>query len=374
MFLADKKWIDHPGSFLKEELDARGWLQEDLAYFLGCSVQSINLIVNEKRGISPDMAKALGKAFSVSAEFFSNLQKLYELSQTEEPSSDIEKRVKLQNYPVRNMINRGWIEEADTILMEEQLIRFLEVSDLNELPYLDHAAKKTNYDELLPEQLVWLFRVRQIAKEMVVDKYTKAKAKIMLNKLAALRNEPEQISKVPRLLAECGIRFVIVESLPKANIDGVCTWLDKSSPVIGMSLRFDRIDNFWFVLRHEIEHVIQKHGQEKPIIDVELEGESAGTGDTVPEEERIANLAAGDFCSPRNKMDSFYLRKAPYISERDVLTFASMNDLHPGLVVGQIHNRSKRYTNFRKYLVKIRQYISPNAVVDGWGEVAPVQL
>jgi len=80
MFLADKNWIEHPGSFLKEELDERGWTQLNLAYILGCPVQSINLIINEKKGISPEMAKALSKAFSISAEFFSNLQKHYELS------------------------------------------------------------------------------------------------------------------------------------------------------------------------------------------------------------------------------------------------------------------------------------------------------
>ena len=43
-----------------------------------------------------------------------------------------------------------------------------------------------------------------------------------------------------------------------------------------MTLRFDRIDNFWFVLRHELEHVIQKHGQSAVMLDVELEGDRCG--------------------------------------------------------------------------------------------------
>ena len=41
--------------------------------------------------------------------------------------------------------------------------------------------------------------------------------------------------------------------------------------MIGMSLRFDRIDNFWLVLRHEIEHVLCGHGKLDPIIDVDVE-------------------------------------------------------------------------------------------------------
>ena len=78
MYLSNKKWVDHPGSFIREELEAREWSQSDLSYILGCSVQSVNLLVNEKKGISPDMAKSLGVAFSVSPEFLSNLQKIYD--------------------------------------------------------------------------------------------------------------------------------------------------------------------------------------------------------------------------------------------------------------------------------------------------------
>ena len=97
---------------------------------------------------------------------------------------------------------------------------------------------------------------------------------------------PEETRHIPRLMAECGVRFVIVEVLPQAKIDGACFWLDANSPVIGMSARFDRIDNFWFVLRHEIEHVLRKDGMEAEIVDAELEGQRAGTDDTLPAYER----------------------------------------------------------------------------------------
>ncbi|MFX8692489.1 hypothetical protein ABTM44_18400, partial [Acinetobacter baumannii] len=78
--------------------------------------------------------------------------------------------------------------------------------------------------------------------------------------MAEMREAPEETRNVPRLLQEAGVRFVIVEGLPGSKIDGVCFWLDDKSPVIGMSLRFDRIDNFWFVLRHECAHVLHGHG------------------------------------------------------------------------------------------------------------------
>ncbi len=74
---ASASWIMHPGAYIKEEMEERDWSQRDLAFILGCSEQAINPILNGKRGISPEMAKALGDAFDVPAEFFANLQQAY---------------------------------------------------------------------------------------------------------------------------------------------------------------------------------------------------------------------------------------------------------------------------------------------------------
>jgi HTH-type transcriptional regulator/antitoxin HigA len=162
--------------------------------------------------------------------------------------------------------------------------------------------------------------------------------------------------------------------LPGAKIDGACFWLEKNAPVIGMSLRFDRIDNFWFVLRHEIEHVLRKHGQTTEVIDAELEGERAGTGPTVSEDERVANAAASDFCVPKAEMESFIARKSPFFSERDVLGFARRIEVHPALVVGQIRNHLQRWDYLSRYLTKIRPFATAGATADGWGQVVPISV
>ena len=71
--------VDHPGTFILEELEARGWSQVDLAFILGISPSQLSPILKGKIGISYDMAVALADAFDVSADFFANLQKQYEL-------------------------------------------------------------------------------------------------------------------------------------------------------------------------------------------------------------------------------------------------------------------------------------------------------
>lgn len=361
----------HPGFYIREELEAREWSQRDLAYILGTPEQAVNMILSGKRGVSPEMAKALAEAFDVHPDLFANLQRAYDMARAREPDSAVGRRARLQSkYPIREMIRRGWLEDSDAAMLEMQMARFFGVSDIAEIPHMQHAAKKASayYEETPPAQLAWLFRVRQIARTVVVGRYSERALRDALRLLQGLLVDPEEARHVPRILGECGVRLVFVESLPNAKIDGVCFWLDKSSPVIGLSLRFDRIDNFWFVLRHELEHVLRKDGQVREIIDVDVV--MAGAGD-LPPEEVAANDAAADFCVPKPEMDSFVARKASFFAERDVVGFARRLNIHPGLVVGQIQRRTQRWDFLRRHLVKVRAHVLPAAVVDGWGVAAP---
>jgi HTH-type transcriptional regulator / antitoxin HigA len=135
--------VPHPGKFIREELDARGWSQRDLAYVLGTSEQAVNLIVAGKRGISPEMAKALGDAFEVSADYFANLQQAYDMSNARAPDPGISRRATLQSvYPVREMIRRGWLADTDISSLEAQITRFFCKDNLSDVPYLAHAKGK----------------------------------------------------------------------------------------------------------------------------------------------------------------------------------------------------------------------------------------
>jgi HTH-type transcriptional regulator/antitoxin HigA len=274
------------------------------------------------------------------------------------------------------MVKRGWIKASDPqnlVEVEAGLVKFFGVKSAEEIEILPHAAKKTQVNiEPTAAQMAWLYRVRSIAEELMVAPYSNAALENALRVLRPLMAAPEESRKVPRIMAEAGIRFVIVESLPSAKIDGVCFWLDDRSPVIGLSMRHDRIDNFWFVLRHELEHVRLGHGLGAMILDTELEGERAGSGPDVPTEEREANGAAQEFAVPSSKMDAFVARKAPFFSERDLTAFASLLGVHPGIVAGQLQHRTGRYDRFRQHLANIRDFIRPSAAADGWGDIYPL--
>ena len=369
-----------PGQFLSALLKERGWTTQALAVVLGVSEPLVTRLRTDQRRITADLALSLEEVFGVPADDFLNLQNSYDLATariTVQPDPDRRLRAQLYGeFPISEMIKRRWIKAEDArdfAEVERGLVAFFGVRTPSEIGVLPHAAKKTDVDsDVTHVQLAWLRRVRSIAEEMYVKPSTPKFVKAAITKLAALRRYPEELRKVPRILMECGIRFAIVETLTAAKIDGVCFWLNERSPVVGMSLRYDRIDNFWFVLRHELEHVLQRHGFERPVIDIELEGEKAGIGASVTEEERLANEAAANFCVPMTQLSLFIDRKAPFFAQRDLLGFAKTLGVHPGLVAGQLQHKTGRYDLFRKHLVEVRKFIAPSAIVDGWGDVVPV--
>lgn len=369
--MAESYLAPPPGFFICEELDARGWSQRDLAFVLGCSEQAISPILLGKRGISPDMAKILGDAFDVAPEFFLNLQKTYDLQRAKTPDPEVSKRARMQDvYPVREMINRGWLEKTSANVLEEQLCRFFKVKDSQSIPHFAHAAMKTHYDQTPPPQLVWMFRVRQIAEALPVPRFSAKALRASLEKLKLLMGDPEESRHVSRILAECGVRFVIVEPLPGSKIDGVAFWIG-DSPVISMSLRFDRIDNFWFVLRHEIEHILRGHGKTKECLDVDL---VASYGSATTEEEVIANEAAQVFGVSEEELSGFLARNYPLLSEEAFCSFSESLGIHAGIAVGRVQRHLNKFTLLRHLLVKIREHVCSSAITDGWGKLVQLDL
>jgi HTH-type transcriptional regulator/antitoxin HigA len=360
-----------PGDFIRDELDARGWTQGDLAQIMGRPLQFVSELVSGKKQITPETALGLAKALGDDdALYWMNLDSAYRLAHAKPADEVVGRRAKLYSqFPVRELIKRKWIESSDNIdVLEHRICRFYAIKSTADEPKLAHAAKAAQYDERRPLQWAWLFRAHQLAQGMHVASYSEQKLRAAIVKLRGILIAPEEIRQVPRILSDAGVRFVIVEFLPGAKIDGAAFWID-DVPVIAMSLRFDRVNNFWFILRHEIEHILNNDGE---VIDEELT-ESLQRKDVLPTEEIRANDAAAEFIVPKQELDNFIVRVRPLYSEQRILLFAKRIGVHPGLVVGQLQFRDEvPYTHFHKYLVKVREIIAKTAVTDGWGNVPAV--
>ncbi|MDR5748742.1 HigA family addiction module antitoxin [Caballeronia sp. LZ029] len=359
-----------PGDFLREELEAREWTQQELADILDRPPRLVSEIIGGRRAITPETARGLAEALGTSAEFWMNLESQYQLSKVKLPNDNVARKARLySNFPVREMLRRGWVTASDNLdLLERRFCDFFRMSSLDEAPQLSHAAKKTDATSAVsPLQLAWLFRVKAMASKQIVPSYSRNKLLAAIEELQRLTSAPEEARHVPRILADAGVRLVFVEPIAGSKLDGACFWLDEDKPVVGMTLRFDRIDNFWFVLRHELEHVLREDGKESGGI---VDSDVGETNADLPECEVLANKAGASFCVPASQFENFVARVQPYFSEQKVLLFAQRIGVHPGLVVGQLQRKLGRHDFLRKYQVKIRACVLPSADVDGWGTVA----
>jgi HTH-type transcriptional regulator/antitoxin HigA len=368
-----------PGDFIREEIEARGWVQDDLAMILDRPIRTVNEIIVGKRGITPDTAKGLGEAFGTSAQFWLNLESAYRLSLSSTQQESVARRAAIYEIaPIRAMVKRNWIEYSNNMdVLEKRLKDFFGIEKISETPKFWHAARKsTGYSELTPAQNAWLFRARHLATAVSALPFTKTRFNSGLKRLRQLLPNEQDIRMVPKILSESGIRFLIIEPLPQSKIDGACFWVD-NSPVIVLSLRYDRIDWFWHTLMHELGHVKNDDGRKNGNIpfDIDLVGESAQPIENRPQYEREADSFAINFLIPQTDFDDFIARVRPLYSKKRIVGFANRINVHPGIVVGQLQHRDEiKYSQNREMLVKIRETIASAALTDGWGYSLPSSI
>lgn len=356
-----------PGEYVKDELDARGWTHDDLSEVIGMSRRQVINLIQGKSRITAETAQLLAAAFEgQTAQSWMNLQASYDLALAARDERETSRRAKVfTKVPVRELKRRLWLPAVSDIdHLETAVCRLLDINSLDDEPSLSHAARKgSSYDFDTSAQIAWYCRARQLAERVSVKNYEESNIDEGLRDLVQLSADPQDLRKVPALLAEMGIRFVVIQHLQKTKVDGVAIWLDDRSPAIALSLRFDRIDNFWFTLLHELSHL---KNRDTTVVDVDVA--ASQLDENLPASEKRANLDASQWLITNEKIESFIRRSKPLYYEKRVIQFAQANGIHPGIVVGQLQNRNELgFQQLRKLLVKVRSEIIGQALTDGWG-------
>lgn len=365
-----------PGEFIRDELDARGWEQRDLAEIMGRPERLVSELIAGKRSLTAETAQQLGEAFGTSAQVWLNLESAYQLHRLGKPDEAVARRARLYAAaPIKAMVRRGWLVESDNVqVMESRVMRFFRTESLDARPNFFAAAARRSAacgEDFTPTQQAWLFRARQLAETLKPAKFDPSEFKSAVLRLRTLLANADDVRQVPNAIATLGVRCVVVEHLPETRIDGACFWLDKKSPVVALSTRFDRIDYFWFTLMHELGHVAAGDGRDSELApDIDLVGD--GTADEKssgkPPEEAEANRFASTFLLPESEFDSFVRRVKPLFSKQKIEGFAAVQKVHPGIVVGQLqHRRLIPFANLRASLVKVRSTFLETVLYDGWG-------
>jgi HTH-type transcriptional regulator/antitoxin HigA len=355
-----------PGEQIQIHLDLQGWNQYDLAEILDVNQSVVSALINGKRPITLEIDRALTAAFGTPLGYWLKLETEFCLfiadrSTAGSVQDEVVRRAQLyKRAPVREMQRRGWIRASrNADELEAELSEFFSSG------LCVSTRRSTVEAELTSLQAAWCHRARQMAAALQVAPYDPARCGLAEGDLRRLAAYPKEAKHLPKVLSNHGIRFVIVEPLTGAKIDGAAFWLDDDSPVIAVSARFDRIDAFWFTVMHEFSHI--KHGDSLSV-DTEIVSEN-GTGvRSGNEHETRANREAAEALVPAAELESFVRRLGPLYSKERIVQFAHRVKMHPGIIVGQLQHRGEiGYSAHRDLLAKVRSIVTETALTDGWG-------
>lgn len=158
-----------------------------------------------------------------------------------------------------------------------------------------------------------------------------------LPELVKLTGRKEGPKLASELLAKKGVVLIIEKHLTGSYLDGAAMLSDSGCPVIGLTLRYDRLDNFWFVLMHELGHVFL-HLFDGLRFDF-FDEECASSSDSI---EMCADKFALDALLPEGLWDQCLSRFA--LSAEAVQIDANNLGIHPSIIAGRIRKERNDYT------------------------------
>ena len=322
-------------------MDQAGFTRRNLIPFIGSSAK-VSEVLSGKRPITMSMARALHRHLGIPADVL-----------LQEPGASIPDDIpdiEWTRFPLKAMAKAGWIPNVPNLrdraedlisgLMERAGGRAFAAAPL----YRKNDSRRINAKTDDYALRAWCWKVLAQAREKQTDaKYQKGVATPQLLRqiaqLSVLEDGPIQARE---LLAQCGIGLEHANHLPKTHLDGAALRLPDGRPVIGLTLRYDRIDNFWFTLVHELAHIglhFDDCDEETGFVDDHsLRGvESSGSDKTEQEADQWAQNA---LIPPEIWGDDAIMEDPGPMA---VLQMASQARVHPAIVAGRIRYESGNY-------------------------------
>ena len=233
--------------FRMEQLDLK---QRDLAPYFG-SASKVSEVLNGKRKLSLSMIRKLHAGLGIPAEV---------LLQDPESSAVETCQFAVAEYPFSIMYRRGYFGDTDETLSEAKVYGEERLESL--FSVFGNSAVQPIYCRATAGPVdmraisAWQARVLHLVQGVAVPSFSGFRFGVdSLRPISQLSFLDEGPLLVGEYLRKKGIHLVILPHLPKTRLDGACFCAPSGNPVIALTLRHDRLDNFWFTLMHELGHL-----------------------------------------------------------------------------------------------------------------------
>ncbi len=250
--------------------------------------------------------------------------------------------------PANEMRKRDWIPSWETPGELRELLRGF-LGPCNNTAQAHFRLVKSDEKNMVP-LMCWLKKLEIEAERIDVTGFSASRLKRELPELVRLSAKNDGLVRAVGWLEQRGVRCIFIEKM-SPHLDGAAMVVDDAKPAIGLTLRMDKVDNFWFTLLHEIGHVLlhKKELERNPIVDEDIERESSDEVEKDEVEKQADGFAANSWVSP-SEWKNFRSRVGNYIRNEDILNFAGSLGVTPGLVAGRLQRELRRWRHYREFL------------------------
>ncbi len=323
-------------------MEQQGLKNTDMIQFIG-SKSKVSEVLNRKRKLSLSMIRKLNKELGIPAEIL--------ITDTEKTLPEEIRGLDWNLFPLSEMIKKEWIQFNGSLQNAKENAEELIRDFFNRASYSLQTnniffRKSLRSDSKIDEYALSIW----YAKVLIEQKNIKTERKYDKNlinddffkdiKILSIFEKGPLLSQ--ELLLKFGIKLIIVPHLTGTHIDGATFYNQDSEPIIALTLRYDRIDYFWFTLFHELSHLILHLDDEIKYFFDDLKSQI-----NISEFEKKADEFAENKLINKKEWNEFYTVN---LIETDVIKFAEKCRITPAIVAGRIQKERNDYRLFRKFL------------------------
>jgi HTH-type transcriptional regulator/antitoxin HigA len=313
--------------------------RKELEPYIG-SISKVSEVLSRKRPLSLSMIRRLHKGLGIPADVLIGGVETSQAIIVDEPVMEYAK------LPLKEMLERGCFGEfkgnAQRLkdYAEDIALKFMHgllpkqaTPAFLRAPLHQRGTRGADGYALLAWRLCVIKKARanpaprEYKKGVITTKWLKD-----LARLSAFEDGPRLAREQ---LGMAGITLVIESHFKGAYLDGAAM-LDEGRPVVAMTLRHDRLDNFWFVLMHELAHVAKHLDEAHPVFTDDLD-----SPDDLDRIEREADDMAGEALIPQTIWGKSAVRTS-HLS-KDVTALADKLGVHPAIVAGRVRHDTKNF-------------------------------
>ena len=326
-----------PVEAIRFRMEQKGLKPADLIPYLG-SKSRVSEVLSGRRPLSLTMMRKLHEGLGIPSDVLLG-----------EPARSVPNPpgIDWSSFPLAEMVRRRWFgdafqkprdlrKRADEVL--PSFFAPLAATPAGAVNLRQRAHRRGAVDDNALS--AWKARVWQVAQGQRVAPYAaRAITRQFIGEVARLSLLEKGPVVALDMLAGVGIRVVIEPQMPHTYLDGAAMRVAEAPPVLGLTLRHDRLDNFWFTVCHELAHVaLHLRGKEGGsfLDDLEVTDDSRL--------EREADTAAARAMIGDTDWKRFRQQGVP--SRDDVARFAAIARANPAIVAGRYR---KETNNFRVF-------------------------